>query len=70
MRNYQPNCKTCKHFSFFGDNALTCRAYPNRIPEEIYNGGVMHYVSYKNDGGITYERDSDINEDEFGSDSS
>ena len=31
------DCAKCKHF-----NALSCSAYPNGIPKELYNGDKKH----------------------------
>jgi hypothetical protein len=44
-------CSTCKHRNL----DWTCKAYPEGIPEEIFNGEIDHRKPYKGDNGIIYE---------------
>jgi hypothetical protein len=48
-----PVCEGCRHR--VGHSHLTCAAFPERIPEEIWNGGHAHRTPYPNDGGLRYE---------------
>lgn len=44
-------CLDCKYYT----GLITCEAYPDRIPQEIFDGTVDHTVPYPGDGGITFE---------------
>ena len=44
-------CATCVH----SRGALTCDAFPERIPRPILDGRVRHVEPYDGDGGIRYE---------------
>jgi len=43
----------CKNYRGVG----TCRAYPNDIPNEIYQGRHDHRKPFPGDGGIMFEPD-------------
>ena len=45
-------CMTCK----FRLLDWSCEAYPDGIPEEIFNGEVDHKEPYKGDHGIQFEK--------------
>jgi hypothetical protein len=47
-----PVCEDCRHR--VGYSHLTCAAFPDRIPEAIWNGQHDHRTPYPNDGGIQY----------------
>ena len=44
-------CLKCKYYIAFS----TCEAYPDKIPQEIFNGMVDHTESYSGDNGIIFE---------------
>ena len=48
---YFPICNDCKHKL----KDLTCRAFPNRIPDEILEGKTDHHFEYPGDNGIQFE---------------
>jgi hypothetical protein len=47
-----PVCRDCRHRIGFGD--LACAAFPDRIPEEIWNGQRDHDTPYPGDHGIRF----------------
>mgnify|MGYP003598345641 CR=1 FL=1 len=47
-------CKNCKNLTTLTNN-LSCKAYPNGIPEEILTGNVDHTKKYKGDNNIQFE---------------
>jgi len=49
-----PICTNCKYFNISGIG-LTCKAYPNGIPEKILTGEHDHTEPYKGDNGIQFE---------------
>ena len=49
---YFPLCNTCKHFI---NNTLTCKAFPERIPNDILDGKANHKKPFEGDHGIQYE---------------
>ena len=44
-------CLYCKHYICFS----TCDAFPDKIPQEIFDGTVDHTEPYPGDGGIQFE---------------
>lgn len=44
-------CNNCKNY--FG--LFQCRAFPERIPDEIFLGDHDHRTPYPGDNGITFE---------------
>lgn len=50
-------CWTCKHFLYFGKDGkpLSCRAFPDGVPDEIYDNIVDHTESYFDDNGFQWE---------------
>jgi len=44
-------CLECKHYIAFS----TCEAYPDKIPQEIFDGTVEHTEPYPGDNGIMFE---------------
>ncbi len=48
-----PVCHECRHRIGYGD--LACAAFPDRIPEEIWNGQRNHNAPYPGDHGIQFE---------------
>ncbi len=48
-----PVCEGCRHRVGFG--RLSCAAFPERIPIEIWNGRHDHRAPYLGDRGIQYE---------------
>lgn len=50
--NAARQCASCKNYIL---RSLRCKAYPNRIPEEILGGEVDHRWPYKGDNGILYD---------------
>ena len=66
----EPECMTCKHlrrpetmtdeeFAQFQqieeDDGAICKAFPEGIPEEIFEGPVSHKTPYPGDHGIQWE---------------
>lgn len=51
---YRPICFYCKHFDVNGGKKI-CQAFPNGIPEKIWNLVFDHREAHKNDGGIQFE---------------
>lgn len=49
-----PMCSWCNRFNGY-EPIMTCRAYPEGIPQEIINNLVDHRKPYKGDHGIQYE---------------
>jgi hypothetical protein len=49
---YPKECMFCRHLSFMDE---ACKAFPNGIPEDIWEGRVSHKKPYKNDHGIMFE---------------
>lgn len=47
-------CATCAHYIVDDKNPLTCRAYPDEIPEVILRGEVDHKEPHPGDHGIQY----------------
>jgi hypothetical protein len=47
-------CTTCKHFTLFS-NPPRCKAFPDRIPDDILDGIEMHRSPVRGDHGIQYE---------------
>lgn len=44
-------CLECKHYTGF----CTCEAFPEKIPQEIFDGTFDHINEYPNDNGIRFE---------------
>lgn len=54
---YSPTCIGCKHIKGAGRIEHTCKAFPKRIPDEIWEGRNNHRKPYRGDGGIRFERE-------------
>jgi hypothetical protein len=51
-----PMCIECKHYIEGGDEpGFRCEAFPDGIPDEIFEGGFNHRKPYKGDNGIRFE---------------
>ncbi len=48
-----PVCMRCKHYA----QGERCAAFPDGIPEAIFQGGNPHREPFPGDHGIQYERD-------------
>ena len=44
-------CLDCKHYT----GLSTCNAFPEKIPQEIFDGTVEHVIPYPGDGGIMFD---------------
>lgn len=64
-----PQCYVCKHFNH-GEKLISCKAYPNGIPDEIYselephnkiNIGQVGYYVYKPE--VEEENEQEVPED-------
>ena len=52
MTTLCPQCIDCRHFD---REKLVCKAFPQRIPDPIFNNEVPHDVPYPGDNGIRFE---------------
>lgn len=55
---YEEICMYCKHLHDQSDKrqkSYKCKAFPNDVPREIYQGKYDHRNRYPNDSGITFE---------------
>lgn len=52
IRQYSPVCLFCKHLTGF----RTCKAFPEEIPLEIWNGENKHTEPYEGDHGVRFEQ--------------
>ena len=53
-----PDCYKCKHLhpkEPAADSPMTCAAFPDGIPDEIFFEGVSHKKSYPGDTGVKFE---------------
>lgn len=46
-----PQCLFCKSFVF----GRTCLAFPERIPDDVYENKIPHKTAIDGDGGIVFE---------------
>lgn len=53
-----PICMYCKN-----DEGLNCPAYPKGVPDEIYEGRVLHFKPYKQDNDIVFEPEPGMEEE-------
>src|SRR5688572_10017930 len=60
----EPICFWCKHFdkeAYDFHNKVSCNAFPDGIPVEIFHGTYDHRFSYSGDNGIQFEKYEDMN---------
>jgi hypothetical protein len=50
-----PICMNCKHYNRNDKNKMSCKAYPNGIPEDIIFSVVDHHKPFAGDNGIQFE---------------
>ncbi len=64
VQHSAPMCMYCKHFH---ENRLSfhCEAYPDGIPEDIYETRVDHRKPYEGDGGIRFEPADDTTDEQL-----
>ena len=56
MIGSEPICMECKHFDYKNLEGLTCKAFPNGIPDDILMGENDHKKPLKKqDNDIVYE---------------
>lgn len=55
IKIYSPTCFHCIHL--IHDEKRVCKAFPDGIPIEIWNGDNDHKKPYKGDNGIMFEGD-------------
>jgi hypothetical protein len=48
---YSSDCIYCKHYT----GAYQCKAFPQRIPDQIIESKVKHNKPYNGDNGIHFE---------------
>jgi len=57
---YSP-CMHCMHFhggeEYFEEPYVSCEAFPEGIPDEIFEGENMHEEAYPGDKGLRFEED-------------
>lgn len=55
----RPDCLSCIHYNDFDEEqeAVTCAAFPQGIPADIYFEAVPHREPRNGDGGITFAQD-------------
>lgn len=53
-------CLECKHYI----GLSTCEAFPDKIPQEIFDGTFDHINEYPGDNGIRFKKESNINKGE------
>lgn len=51
----EQKCMSCKHYIVDESYIPTCKAFPERIPREIFADEVEHIKPYTGDNGIQYE---------------
>lgn len=49
-------CLTCKHYTITDSYLPTCKAFPKRIPREIFSEEINHEKLYPGDNGIQFEK--------------
>lgn len=57
-----PICFWCKHLDAqkqYDTGKMQCHAFPDRIPDEIWNLEYDHREAYPNDNGIQFEKEDD-----------
>ena len=57
IKDISVQCLDCIHLY---DNLLSCKAFPDGIPEKIISGGWDHKKAYDGDMGIRFELRADI----------
>ena len=55
MEYFQPSCITCANRTFKKDFP-TCKAFPDGIPNKIWEAKVTHEKHFPGDKGILYEK--------------
>ncbi|GEM_PF-2674088 len=63
---YPEICMFCKHLfnEKVGQNQYKCKAFPDGVPSEIYQGKYDHRNPYPNDSGITFELENEFLSDQ------
>lgn len=51
-----PICMKCKHRNTIDSDGLTCKAFPNGIPDAIILNEHDHRKPFKGDNGIQFEQ--------------
>lgn len=59
MIHIMPMCMACTRYNDDGF-PMTCKAYPDGIPEEVLNSSIDHREPYDDDQGIVFEQIPDM----------
>lgn len=56
INHYSEVCTFCSNYLPGSETGVTCRAFSEKIPDEIWSGKNKHTEPYPGDHGIRFER--------------
>tara|TARA_R110000737_G_scaffold348421_1_gene382192 strand:+ start:852 stop:1070 length:219 start_codon:yes stop_codon:yes gene_type:complete len=65
MTIFPPQCIACIHYNSDDVVKYSCKAFPDRIPDEILEGEHDHKEPFKGDHGIRFEQREDFNREKI-----